>query len=274
MALFKKLFGGKSGGGSGEDPPETPADPVEAAKAAYEALKLEKGATDPDTLQALFAFGQALNGTRRFEEAEGAGQELLAIFETEYGKDHPNVGYGLDIIATALSGQEKRNEALSYRKRGLDLLQAHFGAEHEMTLQRARLLAVDHVELGQVDKAQGVLDAYMPAAKAYPPLQADFMDTKAFVTQAADGPEAAIPILEDLIAFFREHDQAETPKFASKLFNLSQLYLQAGRKEDALNASSEAGMVALQTYGPDHPAAQDIFGFQTELREAKERGEF
>jgi len=52
------------------------------------------------------------------------------------------------------------------------------------------------------------------------------------------------------------------------------MYLQADRKRDALNAASEAGMVALGAYGPDHPAAQDIFRFQTELREASERGEF
>jgi len=33
-------------------------------------------------------------------------------------------------------------------------------------------------------------------------------------------------------------------------------------------------MTALATYGPDHPAAQEIFAFQTDLRTRHEAGEF
>ncbi|WP_298294909.1 tetratricopeptide repeat protein [uncultured Litoreibacter sp.] len=266
--MFNKLFGKKAA------EQRQPVDPMVEAEQQYQTLKAERGPSDPDTLQALFAYGQALNGRRHFEQAEQAGRELLTTFETEFGPDHPNVGYGLDVMATALAGQERREEALTHRKRSVELLQNHFGHNHEMTLQRARILAVDLVEAGQVDEAQKTLDTYMPSAMEIPPLYADYMDTSAFVAQAANGPEAAIPILEALIDFFRQHQQDSTAQYASKLFNLSQVYLQADRKLDALNASSEAGMVALETYGPDHPAAQDIFRFQTDLREASERGEF
>jgi len=249
-------------------------DQVVAAETAYSDLLAKYGVADPKTIQSLFALAQTLNAYRRYEEAEQRGRELLKTFEDAYGPEHPNTGYPLDILATALKGQGKSADALKYRELGYQRLANHFGPAHEMPLQRARLLAIDYAELGKVDEARSLLDANLARAEKIPPLHAQYLNTKAFLLKTTDGAEAAIPVMEDLLGLERSHGLDQTSGFASNLYNLATLYLEAGDKQKALDASSEAGMIALQTYGPDHPAAQDIFKFQTELREAKQRGEF
>lgn len=249
-------------------------DELKAAEEAYSRARSELGDTDPQTAQALFALAQTLIGFQRFEEAEVRSRELLTLFESEFGTGHPNTGYPLDLLATSLRGQGKVEEALKFREMGYERLVGHFGAEHEMALQRARSLAIDYAELGRLEEATTVLNANMPHAKTIPPLYSKYLNTKAFVARESGGAEKAIPVMEQLIAFERENGQEQSGEFASNLYNLATLYLDADRKQDALAMSSEAGMIALQTYGPEHPAAQQIFAFQTELRKARERGEF
>ncbi|WP_150525047.1 tetratricopeptide repeat protein [Roseibium sediminis] len=249
-------------------------DELKVAEEEYKNARSELGDADPQTAQALFALAQTLIGFQRFEDAEARSRELLALFERQYGADHPNTGFPLDLLATSLRGQGKVEEALKLREVGYERLVGHFGARHEMALQRARSLAIDYAELGRLEDAITVLDANMPHAMAIPPLYAKYLNTKAFVARESGGAEEAIPVMEQLVALGRKSGQDQSQDFASNLYNLATLYLDADRKQDALATSSEAGMIALQAYGPEHPATQQIFAFQTELRQGKERGEF
>lgn len=253
--------------------PVSASEQLENIEQQYLSAKEEFGNAAPETLQALYNLSQALNSYRRFDEAEQKGRELLVLFESNFGKEHPNTGYALDIIATSLRAQGKAQEGIELRKIAYERIVSHFGPDHEMSLQRARGLAIDHAELGLFDEAKKILDENIKRAQKTPSY-ASFLNTKAFVLRNSEGAEQAILPMEELIELERRQDESHTSQFASNLYNLAQLYLETNKKQLALEASSEAGMIAMQTYGPDHPAAKEIFRFQTELREAKERGEF
>lgn len=233
----------------------------------YEAIAETHGEASTPALESLYALSGALISEGDYLGAEVVARELLDLFEREFGHDHPNTGYALDLIATSLREQGRNAEALQLGVTALDRIEGHFGPTHEMTLVRAKNLAILYGEMGRYDEGIAILDRYRRGLDAAPELQVSLLSTQAFLLLGAGRPEEALHKLDALLALYRTNGQEHTGGYASQRFHYAQVLVELDRKPEAYEVLDDASRLALDTYGPDHPRTRDILELRERLAE-------
>ncbi len=86
------------------------------------------------TARLLNELGQLFDAKADYAEAEPLFRHALAIDETSYGADHPNVAIRLNNLATLLRDTNHLAEAEPLMRRALTILEASLGPDHPHTV--------------------------------------------------------------------------------------------------------------------------------------------
>jgi tetratricopeptide (TPR) repeat protein len=90
-----------------------------------------------------------LKDTNRLAEAEPMMRRALAIDETSYGPDHPNVAIRLYNLALLLQATNRLAEAEPLMRRALKIWEKSLGPDHPNTVTARNNLAALKVPLGK-----------------------------------------------------------------------------------------------------------------------------
>ena len=90
-----------------------------------------------------------LQATTRLAEAEPLLRRALAIDETSYGPDHPDVAIDLNNLAGLLWTTNRLGEAEPVMRRALAIFETSLGPEHPSTVTVRNNLVVLEAALGR-----------------------------------------------------------------------------------------------------------------------------
>lgn len=165
--------------------------------------------------------GLLLDATARYAEAEPLMRRALAINESHFGLDHPNVSVTLNNLARLLNATDRHLEAESLIRRALAIDLTSLGPDHFE-------VAIDLNNLAQVLKATNRLDDAEPLM------------------------QRALTILETCLG-------ADHARVAAQLNNLAQLLQDTNRLAEAEPLIRRALAIDESSFGPVHPnVARDL----------------
>lgn len=114
--------------------------------------------------------------SRRPEKAERLERQVLAQFEAAFGKDHPEVGKVLAVIALARYQQGDLAEAASLGSKAYKIQLAAYPHGNRDLVQILSNLGLIYRDLGKLDAAEAILlDGFKMAAKVFDAFDIDFI---------------------------------------------------------------------------------------------------
>ena len=129
------------------------ADPLDDARADYEAMVEAYGAESPDALIAEWDLALMLDQAGELAEAEGHWRHMAATAEP-LGEDSSllaQIRLRLAMNQVKLGGYE---EAVALNRAGLPVMLAEVGPDHEIVRMGRMSLATAHMMLGQYEEAE------------------------------------------------------------------------------------------------------------------------
>lgn len=136
-------------------------DRLDEAFAQYEFALESQRAAHPTHLMGrasiLADYGIALYFASRFEEAESASREVLAVYREHFEPPHPRISSTLSNVAYSLVKQGRDAEALPMLREAIAMSTSLHGPDHLDTLSDKAGLAVTLAAAGELSEAEALL---------------------------------------------------------------------------------------------------------------------
>ncbi|KAF5418653.1 MAG: Tetratricopeptide (TPR) repeat [Candidatus Methanocomedens sp.] len=159
--------------------------------------------------------GVYLKGHAQFAEAKGMHERALAIYEAEYGPDHPDVATNVNNLGLVLQALGDMEGAKKMFERALVICEAEYGPDH--------------------------------------PQVAIYVNNLGLVLKAIGDMEAAKKMHERALAIYEAEYGPDHPDVATNVSNLGLVLKALGDMEGAKKMFERALAIDESTYGPDHP---------------------
>ena len=176
-----------------------------------------RGASHPESLQALLVQANLHRMLARYDAAEALYRQVLTVHRRRLGEDHPDTLSCMSNLALVLTDAGRATEAQGLHEVLVDRARALHGAHHEETLSALNNLGLN-------------LDL------------------------AGRWPEAR-KVLEEVVTLARRHLGKDHPSLGEKINNLANVHFREGRPELALELHGETHRIWLKAFGPNSPKA-------------------
>lgn len=203
---------------------ETAAAPqrAESLRATLVALRERQfGADDPRVAATLAAFGRLRLAERRWGDAAAFYERAVAVQERGLDPDHPEVAASLVALAKAYRAERRHEEARTALSRAAGIWGVVVGATHPITCETLKLLALTELALGR--------------------------------------PQAALPLMERLLAAYDARPDADPGDVARLLMKMAEVRMDRGEIDVARNLVARA--LTLQSASDAVLTAVDIADF-------------
>jgi tetratricopeptide (TPR) repeat protein len=215
--------------------------------------------------------GAYLQVQAQLTDAKAVEERALAIDETVYGPDHPDVARDLNNLASILRDLGRPEEARPLQERALAIDEAVYGPDHPDVATDLNNLATILRDLGRSEEARPLHKRALAITEAaYSP---DHLAVGRNLTNLASNlwelgqPEEARPLQERALAI---HEAAYGPDHLTVAICLDILALilrDLGDLEGARPLHERALAIDEAVYGPDHPAvARNLTNLASILR--------
>ncbi|WP_214110780.1 tetratricopeptide repeat protein [Acrocarpospora catenulata] len=208
--------------------------------------------------------GRVLNSSAIFHRVQGShgravdiALRALAIAESEYGSDHPDVAVGLGNLAVNLGDLGKSGEAVLLEQRALAITEAAYGPDHPAVAVRLSNLAASFSDLGRPREAVPLFERALAITEAaYGP---DHPDVATLLGNLAGSLRdlgrsgEAVPLEQRALAIAESVYGPDHPDVAVRLGNLAASLGDLGRSGEAVPLEQRALAITEAAYGPDHP---------------------
>ncbi len=231
-------------------------------RAALAARRSALPPDDPLIAEALASIGASLHDLSRFDEAEAAYREAVAILE---GSAHREVyAQSLDNLAGLLYDRGRFEESLALGDRGLAIKEEVYGPVHTAVAVALSGQAVALHDLGRLEEAGA---AYRRAIEIdrellggdHPDYAIDLNNYGTLLYDLRDYDEAEA-MFDEALAVKRAALAPGHPQVATTLKSLGFLYTDMGRTEDAVRNFREAIAIRRAVYGDEHMGVAEATG--------------
>jgi CHAT domain-containing protein/Tfp pilus assembly protein PilF len=193
----------------------------------------------------------------RYAEAIPLAEEVLAIFESQLGPDHPDTAESLNNLALLYKSMGRYVEAEPMYQRALAIYEAELGSDHPDTATSLTNLAGLYLSMGRYGEAEPLVQRALAIVEAQ--LGPDHPDT-AFSLNSLAGLYLSMgrygeaePLFQRALAIVEAQLGPDHPLTASSLTNLAGLYEAMGRYGEAEPLVQRALAIGEAQLGPDHP---------------------
>ncbi|MGD9856459.1 MAG: tetratricopeptide repeat protein, partial [Planctomycetaceae bacterium] len=138
------------------------ADRAEATQLSLEAMKLVPR-TNPDLISIIHNLASVKTEQGEYEEAEQLAREALALHKAVDGPNHPETGWSLRALSTALRSQGKHQEALECARKALAVFRTQYTDGHKSIGLCLGDVLVSLSALGEFEEARTVSQEFVAA---------------------------------------------------------------------------------------------------------------
>jgi len=214
------------------------------------------GITEP-TARLMNQLGLLLDTKARHQEAEPLSRRALAIDESSYGPDHPQVAIDLNNLASLLHVLHRHSEAEPLLRRSLAIVEAAYGLDHPRVAidlnNLAELLRATnrHSEAEPLSRRALAIDEVSHGPDH--PRVATSLNTLANLLGDTNRLTDAEPLYRRALAIDESSFGPDHPRVAIDLNNLAELLRATNRHSEAEPLYRRALSIGEANYGPDHP---------------------
>ncbi|MSP01419.1 MAG: tetratricopeptide repeat protein [Acetobacteraceae bacterium] len=228
---------------------------VHAETLAWAADK--SGIVEP-TGRLMNSLGQLFHAKARFVHAELLTKRVLAITETNLGRDHPTVATCLNNLAALLRATNRLAEAEPLFRRALAIDEASFGPDHPDVAIDLNNLAELLSDTNRLADAEPLYRRALAIAEAsFGPDHPDVarsLNNLAELLRATNRLAEAEPLYRRALAIDEASFGPDHPDVAIDLNNLALLLCDTNRLAEAEPLYRRALAIDEASFGPDHPS--------------------
>jgi tetratricopeptide (TPR) repeat protein len=198
-----------------------------------------------------------------YAQAETLKRRALAIGETSYGPDHPNVAIRLNNLARLLQDTNRLAEAEPLMRRALAIGEESDGPDHPNVAIRLNNLASLLYDTNRLAEAEPLMRRALAIdEKSYGPDHPNVardLNNLAVALKETNRFAEAEALYHRALAIDEKRLGPDHPKVAVRLNNLAQLLQATNRLAEAEPLMRRALKIDEKSYGPDHPdVARDL----------------
>ena len=224
--------------------------------AAVVARADEEGIVQP-TSRLLSDLGVLLWAKGLYSEAEPLMRRALALDETAFGNEHPNVAVRLKNLAALLKATNRLGEAEPLMRRALAIDEAASGKDHPDVAIDLNNLAQLLQDTNRLEEAEPLMRRALAIDEAvfgneHPRIAVQLNNLAQFL-QATNHLDEAEPLMRRALVIDEAFFGNEHPKIAIRLNNLAQLLQETNRLEEAEPLMRRALAIAESAFGSEHP---------------------
>jgi tetratricopeptide (TPR) repeat protein len=201
--------------------------------------------------------GLLLKGRADFAQAEPLMRRALAIDESSYGPDHPNVAIRLNNLGALLQATNRLAEAEPLMRRALAIDETNYGPDHPNVAIHLNNLAALLQATNRLAEAELLMrTALVICEKSLGhghPFVANCLDNLAQLLKASDRLAEAEPLMRRALAIDESSYGPDHPNVAIRLNNLGALLQATNRLAEAEPLTRRALAIDEKNYGLDHP---------------------
>jgi tetratricopeptide (TPR) repeat protein len=112
----------------------------------------------------------ALTKERDYKKAEESGKKLLALRESTYGKDSPEVATTLHLLGATCAYDGRYKDAKAYYARGVEVSKVAFGKESDNLMTAFHVAQVANMDV-RLDQLKDAASGYKEAVRIYNKLE-------------------------------------------------------------------------------------------------------
>jgi eukaryotic-like serine/threonine-protein kinase len=225
---------------------------VEAAEVAV--VRAGDLPRDRGALKVVLGTRLVLHG--EFTRAEPELREAVRLLGEAHGAEHPDTLEARELLALALHGQQRYDEAEELLLAVAEAIERTLGPTHPRLGPVIANLARVYAERGQLEQARAsyeralvaLVEGFGPEHQVVASGHANLATT---LRKLGRYDEAAVQ-LDRALAIEIRHFGAESPRIAANLHGRGQLAMARGRPRDALPDYREALRIWTKTVGPEH----------------------
>ncbi|EFW99948.1 kinesin light chain [Grosmannia clavigera kw1407] len=226
---------------------------------AHYILTLNAGPYDYNSLLLMLfkRYGDCLYYEGRYKEAEINHEELVKIFKTTLGADHPGTLTSMYNLASVYKRQGRWDEAEKLGAQEMEACKAKLGADHPDTLSSISNLATVYQSQGRWDEAEKLGAQVVEARKTK--LGADHPDTLtsmsnlALVYESQGRWDEAEKLEAQVVEARKTKLGADHPGTLTSMSNLASAYRNQGRWDEAEKLEAQVVEARKTKLGADHP---------------------
>jgi tetratricopeptide (TPR) repeat protein len=213
----------------------------------------------PNDIPALNAKIQKLYGEGKFAEATPLAERMLALAETRFGRDNPNVAVALNTLGELFRRQRRYNEAEPLLMRSAALLESVPGRELASSLNNLALLREDQ---GRPDEAEPLYRRAVYVAEHAVGVDAQFAITMlshlgGYYISMGRYAEAK-PLYERALTYAEKAFGPNHLEVADLLHGLANVFREQGKYAQAEPLYNRSLAVLEKTLGPNHPKVGEV----------------
>jgi tetratricopeptide (TPR) repeat protein len=235
---------------------------VLAATGHLEQTPRPQTAAGPDAAWLLDRAAAYLRVHARLQEARPQAERALAIAETVYGPDHPDVGIVLKTLAGILRDLGLLSQARPLAERALAIDEAAYGPDHPTVATDLNTLAQILRDLGLPGQARPLAERALAIDEAtYGPDHSEVgmrLNNLAMILRDLGLLSQARPLAERALAIDEAAYGPDHPTVATVLNNLAMMLRDLGLPGQARPLAERALAIDEATYGPDHPTVATV----------------
>jgi tetratricopeptide (TPR) repeat protein len=214
------------------------------------------GISNP-TGRLLHHVGSLFQSRALYARAEPLMRRALAIGESSFGKEHPNVVSALNNLAILLRSTNQLGEAESILRRALAIEEANLGGHHARGATTRSNLAELLQYTNRVDEAEVLMRCALAADEANlgkdHPAVADDLNNLASLLHASNRLSEAEPLLRRALTIYETCRDEEHPDVATVLNSLGRLLQDTNRYRQAERFLRRALSIYEASLGQNHP---------------------
>lgn len=223
------------------------------------------GADDSLTANSRFLLGSTLRREGKLTDAEHEFRQGIAISERVLGRDHPQVAYGMLMLAYLLDEDEARAvEAEPLYRRALEIRRRAYGEGHPM-------VAYAVIDLADFLSRRGDRAAALPLARQYlamlqrtfganHPIVATATSQVATTIDQAGAVAEAESLFRRAIVLNRRVRGPDHGNIVGVETDFARLLIRRGDFVEAHEILGDAARIADKTFGPEHPLTARVRG--------------
>ncbi len=192
-----------------------------------------------------------------YGNAEPLMRRALAIAETSYGPDHPNVATCLNNLAQLLQATNRLKNAEPLMRRALAIDEKACGRDHPSVARDLNNLASLLRDTNRLKEAEPLMRrALAIAEKSYGPDHPEVatrLNNLALLLQSTNRLKDAEPLMCRALAIAEKSYGPDHPNVGIDLNNLASLLQATNRLKDAEPLMRRALAIDEKSYGADHP---------------------
>jgi tetratricopeptide (TPR) repeat protein len=209
------------------------------------------------TARLMNQLGIILRFRAQWAEAEPLMRRALAIDESSYGPDHPEVATDLNNLAQLLKATNRLAEAEPLMRRALAIDEKSYGPDHPEVAPRLNNLARLLHDTNRLDEAEPLMRRALAIDEkthgANHPEVAIRLNNLAGLLQDTNRLDEAEPLYRRALAIWEDKLGPNHPIVTNALVNLARLLQDTRRPDEAEPLMRRALAIDESSYGPDHP---------------------